>query len=928
MSLSPSSDNAAREHERPNIPRRLFRQHIDPEAAHQLASEDLYSLRRFIHGHAAGLALRDHLARTIEHLDLNRLPGPELEKLGSNLRRFCGVGRVDVAESLLLLRFGEVNNAQYLLGPKDPDPELRKTAAELGDPNYLPRGPEKWQVFYMPRVEVWYTTNTEDPVLARHALTGQGAAFSEEAGIRGYVLNRDTPQEIRLGRISNRLEDLNSGLEGVENIHVPPARVQRIGLLAERAINVFGGPLFSLRDPVPGGGRLRVRVCDVTDGGRRYPGATHPKWDHIRINGAFLSSELIGTVPHEVFHRVQYRYNDTADDTGIQRALREGGARFAEDCFNDAPNRYLAEATPIFAEPWRSLASSRNPAETPYDYEAGLFWKYLAEQHGTTTKEPTRGVDLYRAVLECTATRDSKGDPLPRPEAEQDPSGYDVRMLRAAFSGKVWYGHFDRFLYLDEARLEVLSQETTWGNWLVANYLRGTLAAGRDGRFRYREDEVVQDSQSHLWTTKLLRARVRSGDARELSAGVEIDFGRDEHEPPAWGGARYYRILIPHGAPRSLVEITLTTKESRADPLTQILMLDQEGGLRDLIRSDSPEMRRTISTEGLSEIAVVVANRERPGRHSLAVRAVPSGPLVGATRWNCRAGASYEVDPAGWSWTWLSPDMTVEGDTGQPGSAQMLKLRLRNKGNAVARGVTVTFWYQPASEALHEKGWLHVQDAEGRNLTAECADLRPGAEAWVAVPWCPLGQSVPLGWIIKAKITTPGDPDGEGKIVLGGVCGAWSHAETSGTGLAETQTRSRQGLETRLLARRPGWRCGCGSPRVAEVDARATLARARRLAVSDGIIRPILTSGSLGLELFPCDDLHEWDGEGRGDAPEGDRWYPPHPETLPPQLVGGKANGLATVVTIVDGLAVFGATFLVPTIAPNAEPNVAEESSA
>ena len=32
------------------------------------------------------------------------------------------------------------------------------------------------------------------------------------------------------------------------------------------------------------------------------------------------------------------------------------------------------------------------------------------------------------------------------------------------------------------------------------------------------------------------------------------------------------------------------------------------------------------------------------------------------TRWNSRVGTEYEVDPKGWAWAWISPDVMVDND--------------------------------------------------------------------------------------------------------------------------------------------------------------------------------------------------------------------------------------------------------------------------
>ena len=134
------------------------------------------------------------------------------------------------------------------------------------------------------------------------------------------------------------------------------------------------------------------------------------------------------------------RYNSETDPTvGMYKAIREGGARFAEDCISDVPNRYARDAAPIFEFPYRSFAAFTGSTLDPFDYEAGVFWKYLAEQHGLGGTEPEIGIDCHRAILECSATLDAAGGPLPTPPAGT-PYGYDPRVLRTARARLPWYG--------------------------------------------------------------------------------------------------------------------------------------------------------------------------------------------------------------------------------------------------------------------------------------------------------------------------------------------------------------------------------------------------------------------------------------------------------------------------------------------------------
>ena len=200
-------------------------------------------------------------------------------------------------------------------------------------------------------------------------------------------------------------------------------------------------------------------------------GRTNASWSHIEVDVDNSDSQNSFTVSHELLHQIQYRYNATTTRSGIYGILREGGARFNVESINDRPNRYVVSGEAIFDDPGESLTNVVTGVKNPIRYAAGLFWKYVAEQHSPRTgpaDEPAIGVEAYRAVLEETAT-----------VAATDPGlGYTIAGLRNARRQLPWYGRFDQFRYYDAARTELDSHETTWANYLVANYLHGTAQPG------------------------------------------------------------------------------------------------------------------------------------------------------------------------------------------------------------------------------------------------------------------------------------------------------------------------------------------------------------------------------------------------------------------------------------------------------------------
>jgi hypothetical protein len=302
------------------------------------------------------------------------------------------------------------------------------------------------------------------------------------------------PNGTVIGMIRSNLVDLNPA-----NTEVAPIYIQKVGLLAEYALSHYINPPFSYLDPRGGLSRLEFRILGLPTG---VAGYAVPSDFHMELNTSNSDAQNLGTVPHELFHLVQFRYNASGMVTnGIRECALEGGARLLEESINETPNRYVESA----AE--GDLSSSgvprkgifNFPEETLLDvagssllrYAAGILWKYMAEQHSTHTggvDEPAIGVDAYRRILErMTPTAD----------------GFTIAAIRNGRSQLPWYGTFDQFGYYDVAATELSSHETTWGNFLGANYLHRfqmPSSPGFDRRFDYREDEDPPGSVAQLDT--------------------------------------------------------------------------------------------------------------------------------------------------------------------------------------------------------------------------------------------------------------------------------------------------------------------------------------------------------------------------------------------------------------------------------------------
>jgi hypothetical protein len=541
---------------------------------------------------------------------------------------------------------------------------------------------------------------------------------------------------------------------------VPPTYVQQVGLIAEYAYHRYVNPPFSLRDPREGTPpRIEIRIQRVSNGtGSTDPDPIHT-WIDIRPNNSL--DQNFATVPHEIFHRVQYQYNRTAEPSGLQGVFREGGAGFAEDSFNDDYNRYVFRSQEIFKDPSHSLITPVDSCDTPISYAAGLFWKYMAEQHSRNienTDEPDIGIDVYRQLLVTMATP-TGGSPAP----------YDPASLRVACLLMARPGNFDEFQYL-VGGTELSSTETTWGNYLVANYLHGNTAlpAG-ERRFRYLEDQdsVTWPQSPAVSRLAALTATIAPENDVIMAGGSSITRTTIGQLPYA---ARYYRIRPDASSPPRMLRVSLSAFGGMTDPLIQILRFGLDGVLTDISKSDQPSYTKTINMTGLSSVVVIVASRMNAGDYTVNFDEVAGGSDVMITRWNSALLTEYELNPR--DWTRTSPDLIVDSNGDDvpdaaviPGLNNRLKVRLHNRGNMSISGVRIDLNYQPANTRLNSNQWLDVQNSAHVTQHITNVSLTPGQSHWAVIDWAPTASA--SGWCVKATVDAPGDLNTDNKIAIG-----------------------------------------------------------------------------------------------------------------------------------------------------------------
>jgi hypothetical protein len=604
--------------------------------------------------------------------------------------------------------------AQRLLGRPVGREELATLLANLlpsDDDNALPGPPGTWQTFRLGRVTVDY------------ALTGDHALPDEAQAPPDAATDFAPPQ-------------------GAAGTLVPgphPALVQQVALVADRALEHFVAHC-GMRDPGP----QRIRICTLV-AGRGVPyGETRPEWDHVRVNRINSIDDNRGTVPHEIFHRIQYAYNPSRDARAeLHRAIREGGAVLAEDAFDVDANRYVHRARAYLDQPWRPMCLP-GEAGPRHSYAAALFWRYVEEAtDGGQRAAGAPRLPAMRAVLEATATRADDG--TDRPEG-----GYSIDVLRRELIGGE---RFDHFVRLGDDRADAAVTDTLYGNWLVANAVIGDAERVGDRRFRYAEALAQAAAIRAHGPKRAIRATrlvdlgrpILVGDAPRLVRGRVLTFPPG---PPVFPwSARYIRL----GA-SGLVQVEVTSAGTPADPLVQLVRLGPAGQL-EILRDEGPATRLVIAAAEADITYLIVATRALARPCTVTARLLADAPLPFITPWNCAAGTSFETDPRATPWRWLSPDIALAAPAGQAGGPVRLSIRVTNRGTAPADDCTVRLDCGLAQTMAAMCTLDAARDPAGSPIAAATGPIAVGGSATVEVDWQPPSAAPLADWIVRATAT-------------------------------------------------------------------------------------------------------------------------------------------------------------------------------
>ena len=532
----------------------------------------------------------------------------------------------------------------------------------------------------------------------------------------------------------------------------PPTYIKRVCFWLERALAAFTGPPFSMLNPASRG-RMPVVINTAPYGKADKTTGT------LYLNNKLNNDLLCAVAVHELFHIVQFEYGG---DGTWQQSVFEGGAVFAEDTAADFMNRYLEEADTF---PFSGEGVMRNPnvsletgglSGSLKGYKSSLFWRYISEQQSGDLTEPFIGVETYRRIIELC----SRGS-------------YSASDVKQAIRELPWHQDFYDFGYLDRDRLDLTSSETTLGNYALACRLKDLGVNVPDRRFEFMEDEqnihIHQVLTGDPSPTTLASVRLTGSATITTSSSTMWSYNVNKF------AHRYYEVDVDPAVTN--IQVDFTAGIGLTSRILQIALIDANGAVRDIHRTDAASYRKRITNDRggvkLAKLLLVVTGCDASGSFTLSAASAAPAPDVMVTRWHTVRQTEYEIDSIGWAWTWISPDIYVDNDL--DGIADnviyfntdnKLHVRLHNKGNASASGISVEFWYQDATPGLLDAAWLRVQNTDGITQTLTGLSLAAGASGAFSVDWAPVPSGRSHHFCIRAVVSVPGDPNTDNKRVL------------------------------------------------------------------------------------------------------------------------------------------------------------------
>jgi hypothetical protein len=397
----------------------------------------------------------------------------------------------------------------------------------------------------------------------------------------------------------------------------PPTYIKRVCFWLERALAAYTGQQFNMRTPAPRG-RIPVVINTAPAGAAVETTGT------LFLNNALNNDLLCSVAVHELFHMVQFEYGGAGR---WRKSVREGGAVFAEDTVADLMNRYLDEAGTNFTG--AGVMSNPNLSLDTAIYKSSLFWRYISERQSGDLTEPFIGVETYRRIIELCSG-----------------GSYSASDVKQAIHELPWHQDFYDFGYLDPARLDRTSSETTLGNYALACRLKDLGVNVPDHRFEFMEDE------ENIYFHRVMTGGPQTTLASVTPAGsVTVTTSSST----MWSGNVnkfahcYYEVDIDPAVTN--IQVDFTAGMGLTSRILQIALIDTSGAVRDIHRTDAASyMKRITNDRGgvkLAKLLLVVTGCDSSGSFTLSAASAAPAPDVMVTRWHTVPQSTRSIRSAG-----------------------------------------------------------------------------------------------------------------------------------------------------------------------------------------------------------------------------------------------------------------------------------------
>ena len=490
----------------------------------------------------------------------------------------------------------------------------------------------------------------------------------------GAVPGSDTALDVKLYHQQQVIGATQAG-NGV------PDYVEKLALLMEyaygRFIN-FGFP--GLQNPI------KVTIQAPSGGG-----LSNPMGGCIYLPNN-LDDRMMDSMPiHELFHFFQYLISPRVWlGSGL---WKEGTAELAPDLISDYANLWHDRFNEYSNLPYLSLNSGR------CQYVSAGLWRYLVDQltrMKSPLDEPAVGIDVLLKCWQIAAGKQTNNMEL-LTEVMDDIAPASVHFARLGGPS---------------------SNETIFGNWLIANTVKDLKSPVPDTRFDYLEDE--EDPPLN----PIMRTKVPSQGSLPSTVSVA-----------AWAES-YFEIDLQAITGPVLLSCLATRDDGQpgaSDHLLQVVLVDTQDNIVDIIRTKAASYARVFGNPytqngqaiQLKTIYLILAGLTTNTKFEPVLQTNPAAVDLMITTWNCDPGREYQKDWHNYAWDYTSPDIWLDsGELSRPlPNSLRLNVRVRNKGNAVARKVRVKVSVQVAPRLLRP---IEIQQR------LEILELRPQEIASIA----------------------------------------------------------------------------------------------------------------------------------------------------------------------------------------------------